>query len=64
MMHGEYELDPENGAFVKDVHDQLTSPRRGGPRFIDPAADPSSNRTPSAVLSAPGRARVAGGVEC
>jgi hypothetical protein len=36
MLHGEYELDPENGAFVTDVYDQLTSPRRGGPRFIDP----------------------------
>jgi hypothetical protein len=36
MVHGEYELDPENGAFVRDVFDQLTSPRRGGPRFVDP----------------------------
>jgi hypothetical protein len=32
-------LDPdlETGAYLDDLYDKLTSPRRGGPRFIDPA---------------------------
>ncbi len=30
-------LDPESAALVSDVVDQITSPRRGGPRFVDPA---------------------------
>jgi hypothetical protein len=29
-------LDPEDGRFVQTVFDQASSPRRGGPRFIDP----------------------------
>lgn len=28
-------LDPESAALVGDVVDQVTSPRRGGPRFVD-----------------------------
>ncbi|WP_419817770.1 HNH endonuclease signature motif containing protein [Glaciibacter flavus] len=35
MYRGEFELDPENGAYLKDVYDQLTSPRRGGPRWVN-----------------------------
>jgi len=29
--------DPESSAFLDGVYDQLTSPRRGGPRFVDEA---------------------------
>ncbi len=29
-------LDPENAAFVTDAIDRVTSPRRGGVRFVDP----------------------------
>lgn len=32
-----WELDPEGAAFVDDVYDAITSPRRGGPRFVDEA---------------------------
>ena len=31
-------LDPESAALVTDAVDAVTSPRRGGPRFIDPDA--------------------------
>jgi hypothetical protein len=31
-------LDPESAALVTDAVDAVTSPRRGGPRFVDPAA--------------------------
>jgi len=31
-------LDPESAALVGDLYDRTTSPRRGGPRFVDPAA--------------------------
>lgn len=31
-------LDPENGAVVIGALDELTAPRRGGPRFVDPDA--------------------------
>lgn len=31
-------LDPESAALVTDAVDAVTSPRRGGPRFIDPTA--------------------------
>lgn len=30
-----WELDPEGAALIDDIYDQITSPRRGGPRFID-----------------------------
>ncbi len=30
-----WELDPEGAALVDSVYDQITSPRRGGPRFVD-----------------------------
>ncbi|MBX3194530.1 MAG: DUF222 domain-containing protein [Microbacteriaceae bacterium] len=30
-------LDPESAALVTDAIDQVTAPRRGGPRFVDPA---------------------------
>jgi hypothetical protein len=30
-------LDPESAALVVDAVDRVTSPRRGGPRFVDPA---------------------------
>lgn len=30
-----WELDPEGAAFVDDIYDAITSPRRGGPRFVD-----------------------------
>ncbi len=31
-------LDPESAEVVVDAFDAVTSPRRGGPRFVDPAA--------------------------
>lgn len=31
-------LDPESAALVTDAFDAITSPRRGGPRFVDSAA--------------------------
>ncbi len=31
-------LDPESAALVTDAVDAVTSPRRGGPRFVDPKA--------------------------
>jgi hypothetical protein len=31
-------LDPESAAIVTTVYDRATSPRRGGPRFVDPDA--------------------------
>jgi hypothetical protein len=30
-----WELDPEGAALVDGIYDQLTSPRRGGPRMVD-----------------------------
>jgi hypothetical protein len=30
-----WELDPEGAALVDGVYDRITSPRRGGPRFVD-----------------------------
>jgi len=30
-------LDPESAAIVSGAFDQVTAPRRGGPRFVDPA---------------------------
>ena len=35
MLHGSFELDPENGAFFKDYLLQITGPRLGGPRFVE-----------------------------
>lgn len=32
-------LDPESAAIVVPVFDAATSPRRGGPRFVDPSAE-------------------------
>jgi Domain of unknown function (DUF222) len=32
-----WELDPEGAALVDGIYDQLTSPRRGGPRMVDKA---------------------------
>ncbi|MFP7759671.1 DUF222 domain-containing protein [Marisediminicola sp. LYQ85] len=38
-MHcGSWRLAPEDGALVADAFAQILSPRRGGPRFVDPAA--------------------------
>ncbi|CAN5268192.1 HNH endonuclease signature motif containing protein [soil metagenome] len=31
-------LDPESAAIVTSAFDQITAPRRGGPRFVDPEA--------------------------
>ena len=41
-----YTLDPdlEMSAWLDDVYDKLTSPRRGGPRFIDPGDREWSDR--------------------
>lgn len=37
-------LDPEAGAVVVDAFDQMTSPRRGGPRFVTEEEQARSNR--------------------
>ncbi len=42
-------LDPESAAMVTSVFDAITSPRRGGPRFVDEAADGRA----SAILDDP-----------
>lgn len=31
-----WDLHPEDAALVDEVYDKITSPRRGGPRFLDP----------------------------
>ncbi len=31
-------MDPDTSAIVRAIYDQATSPRRGGPRFVDPEA--------------------------
>ncbi|TDW29563.1 HNH endonuclease signature motif containing protein [Cryobacterium psychrophilum] len=35
MLHGSFELDPENGSYFKDFLLQITGPRQGGPRFVE-----------------------------
>jgi hypothetical protein len=35
-------LDPESAAIVTEVYDRATSPRRGGPRFVDPERSAAS----------------------
>nr|WP_276512155.1 HNH endonuclease signature motif containing protein [Cryobacterium roopkundense] len=35
MLHGSFELDPENGAYFKDFLQQVIGPRTGGPRFVE-----------------------------
>lgn len=37
-------LDPESAAIVTAAFDEVSSPRRGGPRFIDPAAQQHARR--------------------
>ena len=37
-------LDPESAALVTDALDLVTAPRRGGPRFVDPAAKQRAQR--------------------
>ncbi|NYF10074.1 hypothetical protein HDC94_001230 [Leifsonia sp. AK011] len=38
-------LDPESAAVVSGAIDAATSPRRGGPRFVDPSAAPAGSDT-------------------
>jgi hypothetical protein len=38
MYRGSFLLDPESGRFLASTIDQVLSPRRGGPRFVDRAA--------------------------
>ena len=33
-----WDLDPESCAVVGEIYDRVTSPKRGGPRFVDPEA--------------------------
>ncbi|MDJ0324733.1 HNH endonuclease signature motif containing protein [Cryobacterium sp. PH31-AA6] len=35
MLHGNFELDPENGSCFRDFLLQVTGPRTGGPRFVE-----------------------------
>lgn len=37
-------LDPESAAIVSTVYDRATSPRRGGPRFVDPHEKATASR--------------------
>ena len=37
-------LDPESAAIVTEVYDRATSPRRGGPRFVDPEQRAAASR--------------------
>ena len=37
-------LDPESAAIVTQVYDRATSPRRGGPRFVDPERRAAASR--------------------
>ncbi|MEO6505405.1 MAG: DUF222 domain-containing protein [Terrimesophilobacter sp.] len=37
MVHATWDLDPEGGSWLTTIIDPLTSPRRGGPRMVDPA---------------------------
>ena len=37
MVHASWDLDPEGGSWLTAIIDPLTSPRRGGPRMVDPA---------------------------
>ncbi len=39
-------LDPESAAVIVAAYDSATSPRRGGPRFVDPDAVSSSDELP------------------
>jgi len=38
-----WDLDPESCAVVGEIFDRVTSPRRGGPRFVDPKAQAESD---------------------
>lgn len=44
MIKAVWILDPESGAEILDTYDNLTSPRRGGPRFVDQAEKARSDR--------------------
>ncbi|WP_346234342.1 DUF222 domain-containing protein, partial [Parafrigoribacterium mesophilum] len=37
MLHASWDLDPEGAGYLTAAIDPLTSPRRGGPRMVDPA---------------------------
>lgn len=37
MAYLSWTMDPETAALVSELYDRATSPRRGGPRFVDPA---------------------------
>lgn len=39
-----WDYDPETAGVVDDVYDRITSPRRGGPRFTDPAQAAAAER--------------------
>lgn len=43
MVSGRFLLAPEDGAFVIAALDAITSPRRGGPRWVDPATRESAH---------------------
>ncbi len=39
-----WDMDPETFAVVSETYDQLTSPRRGGPRFLSAEGSPEQDR--------------------
>jgi hypothetical protein len=44
MIAGSYLLTPDQGALLSSAHEILLSPRRGGPRFVDPDAATAARR--------------------
>jgi Domain of unknown function (DUF222) len=47
MVSGSFLLDPEDGGMLVAAIDAATSPRRGGPRFVDPYARESVLESPA-----------------
>ena len=47
MVHASWDLDPEGGSWLTTIIDPLTSPRRGGPRMVDPAEIERAQRSPT-----------------
>lgn len=44
MSHLSWTMDPETAAAVGELYDRATSPRLGGPRFVDPASIHAASR--------------------
>jgi len=53
MLHGNFELDPENGAYFTDFLLQITGPRTGGPRFVEKGEKERARRVTEATRLTP-----------